>query len=99
MPDLVPALAERLRVIMAKGQSPLVVRWEDAENVARAALTVVAERLPTRGEISEIIVRAFLPYGVVYDSADEDYRDMADLVWKAADALLRDWRERLGVKP
>lgn len=96
MTDPVAALAGKLLPKVLLISCSLESEEEIAAILAREALAFARAQMPTRAEVSESIVRSFLPYGVVYDSSDEDYRDMADLVWKAADALLRDLTARLG---
>ena len=108
MNDIVIALAERLRRTFAVWRDhayvdlqsldvdgfTLVVDDRDAADVlAREALACVAERLPTRdGMAQRIRERA--------EDCDSGTFDMPyDVAAYIADALLRDLRGRLGVKP
>ena len=85
--DLLSALAEHLATldewtIYSVGEGDMT-QQELCQVLAKTALAFVAERLPTREEIARIV----RGHGLI---------DYGDLV--VADALLRDWRERLGVR-
>ena len=88
MSDLVTVLTERLRNVVGWSEVGMPGDW--MEILAREALTVVAERLPTREGIVKALSVEYgrLPDGSAYPSVE-----------RMADALLRDLRERLGVKP
>ena len=81
-PDLVTALAERLEAI-EDAHRPLSC----GRALAREALAFVAERLPTLAQVELLLKDA---HACGWDE-DECCRD-------GIDALLRDLRERLGVK-
>ncbi len=56
MSDLLTTLAERLRwVSLPWGQGTIALTDEGYDALAREALAVVAEALPTREEIAEIV--------------------------------------------
>ena len=86
-------LAERLASLLAPYLVPCEPatgpRHQQAVSVAREVLAVVAERLPTEESLRVILAEEHgcLPDGTAYP-----------MVERLAKALLRDWRERLGVK-
>ena len=85
--DLLTALAERLSMTLAWQATALEqINRTEWETIARAALAFVAGRLPTREEIHATI------------NAHAEYSSWAAFVEHVTDALLRDLRERLGVK-
>ncbi len=103
MPDLLTTLAERLRTV----RSTPVYTWDriahDAEQylegLAREALAVVAEQLPTREEIAQTIYESDprtqkWPAWQALDASPQ----LRDDWFVLADAILRDLRERLGVQ-
>ena len=89
-PDLLPALAERLHKIIDASDHLLIVEPDGSvhdtlcRELAREALAVVAEQLPTRG---------------TFDKLERDiYALTSGDVQKTLLIRLRDLRERLGVK-
>ncbi len=105
MPDLLTTLAERLHAVecplcvqelIATGEVFHARRGHSRtvlyEAMAREALAVVAEALPTR-EGSEMTIRRAIGR---WSRDSEDLED--DLVDIMRDVLLRDLRERLGGK-
>ena len=132
MTDLLPALAERLLVVLKRhwthpemmADGVVQELHEDADVCAREALAFVAERLLTREETLELLLRAFPKV-----HTRQSYESSARTCWATerggeegrchedewpdhwthdqraneglslvADVLLRDVRERLGVK-
>ena len=94
MADLLPALAERLKSIHLQNEGLSLVIYPGRysyEALAREALAVVAERLPTGEEIA-----ALLPKVSVYVAAHERWELLPDVT--TAIRLLRDLRGRLGVE-
>ena len=95
--DLLTALAERLR--------EADVRWDDRpepagtyhEWLARAALAFVAERLPTEDHLDELVKRAWT--GACPHGKKKLGPCRSCSILRIREALLRDLRERLGVKP
>ena len=91
MADLLPTLAEHLATldewtIYSVGEGDMT-QQELCQALAKEALALVAERLPTREEIRATI------------NAHAEYSSWAAFVEHVTEALLRDWRERLGVQP
>ena len=103
MTDLLPALAEHLATldewtIYNVGEGDMT-QQELCQALAKKALAVVVERLPTREAVAQILYKANeravkWPTWVELDAAPR----LKDEWLTMADALLRDWRERLGVK-
>ena len=99
MTDPVRTLAERLQVAIDGWRlihnTPIPV-----EELAREALAFVAERLMTREEVAELLYRASPQTGRWPTWEELDRATALRAEWfTMADALLRDLRERLGVKP
>ena len=113
MTDLVRALAERLHRANCRHRVYALDTCVDRPlhlDDAREALAFVAERLPTREEIAGLIARrpmqvntchCFYRLGPTGSGTNETWfvDDRCQECLARADALLRDWRERLGVKP
>ena len=113
MNDLLPALAERLQAVpwTCEGREHCtttahglnVCGWRmipDYAALAREALVFVADGLPTRDKIADQIAGVLIPYLVAPEPATGTKEHLARYVARAqADAVLRDLRGRLGVKP
>ena len=101
MTDLVTALAERLQLVVDDATYADNYKVVCGERLAREALAWVAKQLPTREEIA---IRLY-----VDPAFTERWEEGAERQWQGAhdnakaffltkaDALLRDWRERLGI--
>ena len=101
MSDLVNVLAERLEERAKECESGAFRLAPDiAMYLSKAVIAFVAERLPTREEVAELLYRASPQTGRWPTWEELDRATALRAEWfTMADALLRDLRERLGVKP
>ena len=109
-PDLLPALAERLLVVLKRHWThPEMMSdgvaedlEQDADACAREALAFVAEQLPTREEVAAVLYENFSEEHTpgmwaarVADDPTDEVDERSPFLFQA-DALLRGLRERLG---